>query len=139
MPKPRSVNLSRVARQCGVTLVDGAENRSSGRKPGLCSCKPTAREIGQRYGEAHLALVFRLCTETGNGLELHAATLQALSYLVAIEVMPIGSALFEAFDRIDLGHVRRMAKAMPGSTANNMVALLYPMLAGTAIFEKAAA
>jgi hypothetical protein len=139
MPAPRSVNLHRIARQCGVILVDSEDNRSSGRKPGLCACKPTAREIGRRRGEAHLALVFRLCTETGNGLELHAATLQALSYLVAIEIMPIGSALFEAFDRIDLGHVRRLARAMPGLTSHNMVALLYPMLAGTTIFEKAAA
>jgi hypothetical protein len=65
--------------------------------------------------------------------------LAAFSNLIAIEVIPIGSALFEAFDRIDLGHVRRMAKAMPCSTAHNMVTLLYPMLAGTAIFEKAAA
>lgn len=139
MRAPHPLNLHRVARQCGVILVDAEDNRSSGRKPGLCACKPTARAIGQAHGEAHLALVFRLCTETGNGLELHAATLQALSYLVEIEVIPIGSALFEAFDRIDLGHVRRLAKAMPGSTANNMVALLYPILAGITIFEKAAA
>jgi hypothetical protein len=133
------LNLHRVARQCGVTLVDAEDNRTTGRKPGLCSCKPTARAIGHAHGEAHLALVFRLCTETGNGLELHAATLQALSYLIEIEVIPIGSSLFEAFDRIDLGHVRRLARAMPGSTAHNMVALLFPMLAGTAMFEKAAA
>lgn len=53
--------------------------------------------------------------------------------------MPIGSDLFEAFDRIDLGHVRCMARAMPGSTAHNMAAMLYPMLAGGALFEKAAA
>ncbi|KQZ29137.1 hypothetical protein ASD50_18265 [Mesorhizobium sp. Root552] len=139
MLAPHPLNLHRVARQCGVTLVDAEDNRSSGRKPGLCACKPTARAIGQAHGEAHLALVFRLCTETGNGLELHAATLQALSFLILVEVIPIGSALFEAFDRIDLGHVRRLARAMPGSTKHNMVALLYPMLTGTAMFEKAAA
>jgi hypothetical protein len=139
MRSPHPFNLHRVARQCGVILVDAEDNRSSGWKPGLCSCKSTARAIGQAHGEAHLALVFRLCAETGNGLELHAATLQALCYLVEVEVMPIGSTLFEAFDKIDLGHVRRLARAMPGSTAHNMVALLFPMLAGTAMFEKAAA
>ncbi|WP_281407779.1 hypothetical protein [Mesorhizobium sp. M2E.F.Ca.ET.209.01.1.1] len=42
-------------------------------------------------------------------------------------------------DRIDLGHVRRLARAMPGSTAHNMAAMLYPMLAGGALFERAAA
>jgi hypothetical protein len=89
------LNLHRVARQCGVKLVDAEDNRSSGRKPGLCACKPTARAIGQAHGEAHLALVFRICTETGNGLELHAATLQALSFLILAEVVPIGSAMFE--------------------------------------------
>lgn len=138
MPFPHPCNLHRVARQCGVTLVDAADNRSTGRKPGLCACKPTAREIGQAHGEAHLALCFRLCTETGNGLEIHAATLQAISFLLRVEVMPVGSALFEAFDRIDLGHVRRLARAMPGSTANNMAALLWPMLAGTEMFRRAA-
>ncbi|ESZ17696.1 hypothetical protein X735_09875 [Mesorhizobium sp. L2C085B000] len=83
--------------------------------------------------------MLKLINSTGNGLELHAATLQAISYLVRIEVMPIDSDLFEAFDRVDLGHVRRLARAMPGSTANNMVAMLYPMLAGTSLFEKVAA
>ena len=28
------------------------------------------------------------CTDTGNGTELHAATLQAISFLIAAEVMP---------------------------------------------------
>ncbi|ANN59642.1 hypothetical protein A9174_24945 [Mesorhizobium loti NZP2037] len=128
-----------IARACGVKLHESADSRSSGRQPGHCYCKPTLRAIGRRHGEAHLALVLKVINSTGNGLELHAATLQAVSYLILVEVMPIGSALFEAFDRIDLGHVRRMARAMPGLTSNNMVALLYPMLAGTAIFEKVAA
>ena len=97
------------------------------------------RDIGRQHGASHLALVLKLINSTGNGRKLHAATLQAVSYLVRIEVMPIGSAFFEALDRIDLGHVRRLAKAMPGNTAHNMVALLYPMLAGTALFEKVAA
>ncbi|ESY21423.1 hypothetical protein [Mesorhizobium sp. LNJC394B00] len=132
-------DIHAIARTCGVTLHDSADNRSTGRKPGHCYCKPAVRDIGRRYGESHLALVLKLINSTGNGLELHAATLQAVSYLVRIEVMPIGSGLFEALDRIDLGHVRRLAKAMPGSTANNMVAMLYPMLAGTALFEKVAA
>lgn len=139
MPVSHPCNLHRVARQCSVTLVDAEDNRSSGRRPGLCACKPTARAIGQAHGEAHLALVFRLCTETGNSLELHAATLQAISYLIRVEAMPIGSALFEAFDRIDLGDVRRLARAMPGNTAHNMAAMLFPMLAGSHLFERKAA
>jgi hypothetical protein len=32
-----------------------------------------------------------------------------------------------------------MARAIPGNTAHNMVAMLYPMLAGTIMFEKMAA
>lgn len=52
--------------------------------------------------------------------------------------MPIGTALFEALDRIDLGSVRRLARAMPGNTAHNMTAMLYSMLAGRTLFERAA-
>ncbi|MBZ9710478.1 hypothetical protein LB543_27650 [Mesorhizobium sp. ESP7-2] len=132
-------DIHRIARACGVTLHDAEENRTTGRKPGHCYCKPAVRAIGRAYGESHLALVFKLTNQTGNGCELHAATLQAVSYLVRIEAMPIGSELFDAFDRIDLGHVRRLARVMPGSAAHNMVALLFPMLAGTAMFQKAAA
>lgn len=132
-------DIYRIARACGVTLHDAEENRTTGRKPGHCYCKPAVRAIGRAYGESHLALVLKLINQTGNGLELHAAILQAVSYLVRIEVMPIGSELFDAFDRIDLGHVRRMARAMPGSTAHNMAAMLFPMIAGGALFERAAA
>lgn len=132
-------DIYRIARACGVTLHDAEENRTTGRKPGYCYCKPAVRAIGRAYGESHLALVLKLINQTGNGRELHAATLQAVSYLVRIEAMPIGSDLFDAFDRMDLGYVRRLARAMPGSTAHNMAAMLYPMLAGGALFEKAAA
>jgi hypothetical protein len=132
-------DIYRIALAAGVTLHDAEENRTSGRKPGHCYCKPAVRAIGRAHGESHLALVLKLINQTGNGRELHAATLQAVSYLVRIEAMPIGSALFDAFDRIDLGHVRRMARAMPGSTAHNMAAMLYPMLASAALFEKEAA
>ena len=83
--------------------------------------------------------MLKLIDQTGNGLELHAATLPAVSYLLLAEVTPICSELFDAFDRIDLGHVRRMARAMPGSTAHNMAAMLLPMVAGGALFERAAA
>lgn len=65
-------DIYRVARACGVTLHDGADNRTSGRLPGQCYCKPTLRSIGRAHGEGHLAICLRLINETGNGLELHA-------------------------------------------------------------------
>lgn len=82
-------DIHRIARACGVTLHDAEENRTTGRKPGHCYCKPAVRAIGRRHGESHLALVLKLINQTGNGRELHAATLQAVSYLVRIEAMPI--------------------------------------------------
>jgi hypothetical protein len=138
MPRPQSVDIFRVARQCGVTLVDPGDYRSSGRWPGLCSCKPTVKAIGTANGEAHLALCFRLVMETGNGLELHAATLQAISAVILSGQVAVDSALFDAFDQIDLGRLRRSVKALQAPTADVMAGALLALLAGPGMAARAA-
>lgn len=89
-------DIHAIARMCGVKLHDSADNRSSGRKPGHCFCKPTVRAIGRRHGESHLAMVLKVINSTDNGRELHAATLQAghaLAGMVYLYVKQIRHAL----------------------------------------------
>jgi hypothetical protein len=131
-------DIHRVARSCDVTLHDGAENRTSGRESGHCYCKPTVHSIGRQHGEGHLAICLRLINETGNGRELHAAKLRAVSALVLSGWVTVGSDLFDAFDGIDLGRVRGFAKTMPGTTADTMAALLLGLMFGQRIARKAA-
>lgn len=74
MPRPRSVNLYRVARQCGVVLRDAKDHSPTSVRPRHCFCKATLKAIGEARGEEHLALVLRLIVETkGNDTELHTA------------------------------------------------------------------
>ncbi|WP_106727246.1 hypothetical protein [Pseudaminobacter soli (ex Li et al. 2025)] len=120
-------------------VVDAADNRTSGRPAGPCSCKATVRAIVDDHGEAHLALCYRLCTETGNGLELHAATLQAISNLIYTGAVTVDSALFDAFDRIDLGRLRALARALPGNSADVLTGLLYMALDRRDVALRAAA
>ena len=132
-------DIYRVARQCGVRLHDSADNRTSGRKAGDCYCKPTLRRIGQEHGEAHLALCLRLINETGNGTQLHAATITAVSILLETEAIEVDSHLFDRFDRIDLGRLRQVCRALPGAVAQTMAAMLLGLLHGTSVFERKAA
>jgi len=96
---PPPCNLHKIARQTGVRLIDAADNRSIGRPDGLYSCKASAKAIGSLHGEAHLALCFRLLTETGNGKAIHAASLKAVSALLLSGYVEIDGTLFYAFDK----------------------------------------
>jgi hypothetical protein len=102
-PSAQPCDIYRVARQCGVRLHDSADNRTTGRRAGDCFCKPTLRTIGRRHGEAHLALCLRLIVETGNGGELHAGTISAISIILQSGMVEIGASLFDRLDGIDLG------------------------------------
>lgn len=105
----------KVAGQCGVRLLEPVKHRPGDRRPRDCFAKRTLKKIGQRHGEAHLALVLRLIVETdGNAGELYRETLQAISALLAADTILAdrGGALFDQFDAIDLGRVRRRAKAL---------------------------
>ena len=125
MKRPRC-DINRVARQCGVKLFDGKNHSPRGRYPGECYCKPTLRRIGRRYGEEHLRLVLRLIMETGNDEELFAETIKAVSMVVLSGLVEVGSALFEAFDKLDLGEVRIWAQAVCGqaSTSETLATVL---------------
>lgn len=126
---PRSpVNLHRVARQCRVHLVDAADNRSTGRPDGLCSCKATARAIGREHGEAHLALCFRLLTETGNGKAIHAASLKAVSALILSGYVEIDGTLFDAFDKIDVNEMRLAMEVLPAPAATGLAGALLALV-----------
>ncbi len=108
-------DIHRVARQCGVKLFDGGRVYKSVRGAGECFSPATLRRIGRAHGEGHLALVLRLIVETeGNAKELFAETLWAVSELICNrpDLLDRGTALFDAFDGIDLAGLRRQAKTM---------------------------
>ncbi|WP_246660456.1 hypothetical protein [Nitratireductor sp. XY-223] len=132
-------DIHKVARQCGVRLFNGGRVYKKARGPGECFSPGTLRRIGRASGEAHLALVLRLIVESeGNATELYADTLSAVSSLLEHhpELIERGSALFDAFDSIDLAAVRRRAQMMDcGLPAAHVmrVLLLAGLLPATAI------
>jgi hypothetical protein len=107
-------DIFKVAEQCGVKLCDPARHGWSARRPRECYAKKTLKKIGQRHGEAHLALTLRLIVETrGNAAELYSETVQAVSAVVvnpAIEAY--GGRLFDEFDCISLADIRDQAKML---------------------------
>lgn len=132
MPDHRC-DIYHVARQCGVILREAHDHSPTSRRPRECFCKPAVRRIGQAYGEAHLALCFRLIVESeGNAGELYAETLAAVSIALTSGLIEPDSGLFEAFDGIDLGALRRWAHAARGTatTPETMATALLWRLAG---------
>ncbi|PST19734.1 hypothetical protein C7U61_14685 [Rhizobium sp. JAB6] len=109
-----SCDIHKVARQCGVLLRDWRHHSPSSRKARECYCKPTVREIGRRYGEEHLRLVLMLVTGSQrNADELFADVLKAVSrLLIANPELVRRPTLISDFNAIDLGALRRGAKAM---------------------------
>ncbi len=107
-------DIYKVARQCGVRLYDGHLHSPTGRKPFDCYCKPTVREIGTDQGEDHLRLVLMLMTGTKtNAGELYADMLKAVSSVLVQNPSLVRSpTLTDDFNAIDLGSLRRKAKAM---------------------------
>lgn len=108
------INIYRVARECGVKLMDAREHSPASRRPGACYCKPTIREIGARQGEAHLRLVLMLMTGTKtNARELYADLVKAVSRLLAQHPELVRRpSLVSEFNAIDLGRLRRQARMM---------------------------
>lgn len=106
-------DIYKVARQCGVVLLNSNLHSPTSRKPFECYCKPTVREIGAN-GEDHLRLVFMLMTGTRtNASELYADMIRAVSsILLRNPDLQKSKTLVSDFDRIDLGSLRRKAKAM---------------------------
>ncbi|WP_189555070.1 hypothetical protein, partial [Mesorhizobium sp. M1C.F.Ca.ET.204.01.1.1] len=100
-PMKHRTDIFKVAEQCGIRLLKPADHRPLHRRPRECFAKKTLKKIGQRHGEAHLAMTLRLIVETrDNATELYSETIQAISALLenpAIEAR--GGALFDQFDR----------------------------------------
>lgn len=135
-------DIYRVARQCGVILREASDHSPTSRRPRECFCKPAVRRIGRAHGEAHLAMCLRLIVESnGNAGELYAETLSAVSMMLASGLVEIDGALFEAFDAIDLGELRRWAHAARGSatTPETMAAVMLWKLARPAEPQRIAA
>jgi hypothetical protein len=107
-------DIYRVARQCGVKLFDGHLHSPTSRKAFECYCKPTVRDIGQDHGEDHLRLVFMLMTGTrSNAAELFADMMRAVSSILIQHPELLKSpTLVSDFNALDLGSLRRKAKAM---------------------------
>lgn len=110
----KAVNIYKVTRDCGVRLVAAREHSAASRRPGECFCKPTVREIGNRWGEGHLRLVLMLMTGTkANARELYADVLKAVARLLAANPELIRRpSLVDDFNKTDLGRLRCQAKAM---------------------------
>lgn len=136
---PHSCNIHKIARAAGVRLHEAADNRSTGRRAGDCYCKPTVKAIGRAHGEGHLSLVLKLINESGNGRELHAATITAVSMMVLSGLVRVDGSLYCWLDTLDLGKVRERAKAMPGGTAENMAAILIYYVTGFDDLQRKAA
>lgn len=109
-----SVNIHKVARECGVTLRDWKHHSPTSRRSRECYCKPTVREIGRRYGEDHLRLVLMLVTGTPrNAEQLYSDVLKAVSRLIVANPDLIRRpSLVADFDAVDLGALRRGARTM---------------------------
>jgi hypothetical protein len=107
-------DIYKIARQCGVKLFDGHLHSPTSRKPFECYCKPTVREIGTVHGEEHLKLVFMLMTgNRNNAAELYSDMIKAVSsVIIRNPELQKRSTLVNDFDRIDLGSLRRKARAM---------------------------
>jgi hypothetical protein len=112
--RARRCDIYKVARQCGVILRDGHLHSPTSRKPFECYCKPTVRDIGREHGEDHLKLVLMLMTGTrSNAAELYADMITAVSHLIERNPdLTRRPTLTQDFDAIDLGSLRRKAKAM---------------------------
>lgn len=125
-------DIFRVADRCNIRLFDRRLHSPRGRKARECYCKPTLRRIGRRYGEIHLIQTIRLIVETGNATELYAETISAVSAVVASGLVQVDGALFDAFDKINLGELRLWASVVkPGcSTGETMAAVLLHRFAG---------
>ncbi len=110
----RSCDIYKVARQCGVILRASCDHSPTSRRPRECFCKPTLREIGREHGEDHLRLVLQLMVGTvPNSRELFADMIKAVSsVLVRNPELVRRRTLLDDFDAIDLGSLRRKAKAM---------------------------
>jgi hypothetical protein len=72
------------------------------------------REIGQSHGERHLRLVLMLMTGTKvNSAELYADMIKAVSsVLIRKPELVSRASLVDDFNAIDLGSLRRKARAM---------------------------
>lgn len=117
--KQHPCDIWKVARECGVILREGLEHSPTSRKPRECFCRPTLREIGQDHGEDHLRLILMLMTGTKiNSAELYADMIKAVSsVLVRKPDLMRRPSLVEDFNAIDLGDLRRKAKAMNAPVA----------------------
>lgn len=103
-----------IARQCGVILREAHDHSPTSRRPRECFCKPTLREIGRAHGADHLRLVLMLMTGTrSNSAELYADMIRAVSSLLQRRPDLVRRPSFvDDFNEIDLGALRRKAKAM---------------------------
>ncbi|NTZ90447.1 hypothetical protein [Agrobacterium tumefaciens] len=109
-----TVNIFKVARECGVILRDWRHHSPTSRKGRECFCKPTVREIGQRHGEDHLRLVLMLITgNPRNSGELYADVIKAVSrLLIANPDLTRRPSLVADFNQVDLSAMRRGARSM---------------------------
>lgn len=116
LPRP---NIFRVAREVGVRLVASKKHSPSSRRPFQCFCKPTIREIGQRWGEEHLRLTLMLVTGTRhNANHLFADVLKAVARLLANNPELIKRpSLVDDFNALDFGQLRRQARGLRSGVA----------------------
>ncbi|WP_442583137.1 hypothetical protein ACSBOB_14755 [Mesorhizobium sp. ASY16-5R] len=133
MPRARKgqwgCDIHKIAQQCGVHLVEPKDYRADAhRPPGMCASKGTLKEIGIAHGEAHLALVLRLFTETGNGLALFSDALKAVSAVVLSGRVDVDGALFEAFDQVNLLELRKWATALRSKEAPTIALMTSALL-----------
>ncbi len=110
-----SCDIFAVAAKCGVKLRSVEQRYAGPLRPRDCFCRRTLKRVGQQFGEGHLALTLRLIVETkGNADQLYQETITGIAALLDRhpQLIERGLKLFDDFDHIDLGRIRRHASAL---------------------------
>ncbi|MCC3246706.1 hypothetical protein LG047_15505 [Methylocystis sp. WRRC1] len=126
----RARRLKRLLSSVGVSVP---KHRIHGDMSSQTYAVDTIQRLLDSYGEAPVILALRLLNETTpqNALEIRASTVTALTILMARhpDWGEIGLSLFEAFDAVDVGKCRHLARRLRGGSPIPEHAILLGMFA----------
>lgn len=134
-------NLWAVTRERGITLKSGREHSPAASRIRVTFARKTLRRLLDKHGERHVELVLdailgdqrgRTRNREGNAAELYGATIQAVSELLRRHPQLATGDVPSLLREIDLGALRRRAKAMnAGPVSATMLTLLTMVLVDT--------
>lgn len=132
----RARRLKKLLSSVGVSVP---KHRIHGDMSSQTYAVDTIQRLLDSYGEAPVVMALRLLNETNpeNAQEIRASTVTALTILMARhpDWSELGLALFDAFDRIDIGKYRVLASRLRDGKAISEQAILLGMIAATIMRE----